>query len=72
MLRRMGNQHHKTLLAEIEQFLAETGMGASYLGSRAVGNSSVVQRLRQGRRIYGETEKGLRQFIEVRKAARCQ
>jgi hypothetical protein len=59
----MMNQHHPELLSEIEAFLCETGMGASYLGKAAVQNSEVVARLRTNRRVWPETEAGLRQFM---------
>jgi hypothetical protein len=36
------------LLAEIEQFLIEHGMGAVEFGRRAVGDTSFVTRLRKG------------------------
>jgi len=57
------------LLAEIDAFLSETGMGASYFGKSAVGNSELVQRLRQGKRCWPETAQKVRAFIrtELRK-----
>lgn len=64
---------HPTLLAEIDAFLSETGMGESYFGKAAVGNSEVVHRLRDGRRVWPETEMGIRAFIlQRRKAATKQ
>lgn len=57
------NQHHPALLSEIETFLAETGMGASYFGKAATKNSEVVARLRQNRRIWPETEANIREFM---------
>ena len=59
------NAHLQPLLAEIEAFLADTGMGASYFGKRATGNSEVVARLRDGGRIWPETEQRIRAFIAV-------
>lgn len=52
-----------TLLQEIEAFLATQKMGASYFGKKAVGNSEVVPRLRDGGRIWPETEAKLRSFM---------
>ena len=52
-----------TLLQEIEAFLAENGMGASYFGKRAVGNSELVSRLRGSGRIWPETEAKVRSFM---------
>jgi hypothetical protein len=51
------------LLAEIEGFLADTGMGPSYFGKLASGNSEVVARLRNGKRVWPETEAKLRAFM---------
>lgn len=55
--------HHPDLLADIEAFLSQTGMGESYFGKRAIGNSEVVKRLRDGGRVWPETEEGLRKFM---------
>lgn len=66
----MQNTHHPKLLAEIEAFLSETGMGVSYFGKAAVGNSEVVTRLRNGRRVWPETEATLRDFIAAQRQAR--
>lgn len=55
---------HQQILPEIESFLSETGMGESYFGKKAVGNSELVDRLRNGRRIWPDTEERVRDFIE--------
>lgn len=60
----MTNTHHPELLAKIEAFLAETGMGASYFGKAAVKNSEVVPRLRSGGRVWPETEATLCEFMK--------
>jgi hypothetical protein len=52
------------LLEEIEKFLAATGMGPSYFGKLAVGNSEIVSRLRANRRVYPETVAKARSFME--------
>lgn len=57
------NIHQNNLLSEIDAFLAETGMGPSYFGKQATGNSEVVSRLREGRRVWPETETKLRAFM---------
>ena len=64
------NAHLQPLLSEIEAFLADTGMGASYFGKRATGNSEVVARLRDGGRIWPETEHRIRAFIAAERARR--
>lgn len=51
------------LLAKIESFLADTGMGETYFGVKAVGNSELVGRLRQGRHIYTDTERAVLEYI---------
>ena len=59
------------LLDEIEAFLAETQMGPSYFGKQAVRNSEIVSRLRNGGRIWPETEAQLRAFmLAARRAAK--
>ncbi len=57
---------HPTLIADIDAFLAETGMSESYLGKKGVGNSEVVSRLRSGGRIWPDTETKLRSFMLMR------
>jgi hypothetical protein len=54
------------LLAEIETFLRSSGMGPSYFGKVAVGNSDLVKRLRKGRPILTVTESQVRAFIAAR------
>ena len=63
---------HPRLLADIDAFLSETGMGESYFGKAAVGNSEVVSRLRSGGRVWPETETRLRSFIAARKDQAAQ
>lgn len=57
-------------LDEIEAFLLESGMGASYFGRIAAGNSELVERLRSGGRVWPETEQKVRAFIVSRRRAR--
>jgi len=59
---------HPILLAEIEAFLADTGMGESYFGKRAANNSEIVARLRAGKRVWPETETRVRAYIMSRRA----
>ncbi|MBO3760379.1 hypothetical protein [Ciceribacter sp. L1K22] len=51
------------ILKQIEAFLSKTGMGASYFGRVAVGNTEVVQRLRDGRSITMATARKLREYM---------
>lgn len=57
----------RPLLEEIDTFLSETGMGESYFGKRATGNSELVSRLRNGRRVWPETEEKVRTFIAAQR-----
>lgn len=64
----MENQEHQPdLLSDIEAFLSETGMGSSYFGKAAVGNSELVKRLREKGRVWPETEQAARDFIADRR-----
>lgn len=56
-----------TLLREIEVFIAETGMGESYFGKAAAGNSELVPRLRSNGRVWPETAAKVRSFIKNRR-----
>jgi len=55
----------QNLLSEIEAFLTATGMGESYFGKLAAGNSELVARLRNQRRVWPETEKKIRSFMKA-------
>ena len=56
-------QHHRTLIEEIDAFIAATGMGESYFGKKATGNSELVSRLRQGKSVLVTTDQAVRTFI---------
>jgi hypothetical protein len=56
---------HDRLLSDIEEFLTETGMGPSYFGKRAAGNSELVERLRAGGRVWPDTEERVREFMRA-------
>lgn len=58
----------KPLLTEIRAFLALSGMGETYFGKAAVGNSELVKRLEKGRRVWPDTEEKVRAFIAERSA----
>ena len=61
---------HHNLLEEIREFLAETGMGASYFGKKAASNSELVARLEDGGRVWPETAKKVRSFIAQERGKR--
>jgi hypothetical protein len=52
------------LLAEIDRFLEETGMGHTTFGVKAVRNSHLVGRLRRGRDIGVATARQVRVFMD--------
>lgn len=54
------------LLSEIRDFLARTGMGPSYFGKVACGNSELVERLEAGKTVTLVTADKIRQFIAER------
>jgi len=56
-------KHTATILNEIEAFLEEADMSASYFGKRAVGNSELVTRLRSGGDVTLRTAERVREFI---------
>ena len=60
------------LLRDIEAFLTEVGMGESYFGKAAVGNSELLKRLRAGKRVWPETEGKARSFMRERRDARLR
>lgn len=60
------------VLEEIDAFLAETGMSASYFGKKATGNSELVSRLRAGRPIQSDTEQRVRAFIKAQRRAKAK
>lgn len=61
------SNYSNSLLTEIEVFLSETRMSASYFGKLASGNSELVKRLRDGRRIWPETDVKIRAFIMAKR-----
>ena len=57
---------HPILLARIDAYLDKSGMSETYLGKAAAGNSEVVRRLRNGGRVWPETEAKILSFIMMR------
>jgi hypothetical protein len=51
------------LLADIEAFIASTGMAPSTLGRKAVNDGKAVSRLQQGKRMWPDTEDKLRSYM---------
>lgn len=54
------------LLSDIDKFLEESGLSDTYIGKKACNNSELVKRLRDGGRIWPETEQKLRAWMLVR------
>lgn len=61
---------HAPLLAEIERFIAATGMGESYFGRRAVNDGKLVRRLRSGRPIEVDTVVKIKVFMRLERERR--
>lgn len=59
------------LLREIRKFLKQTGMGKSYFGKAAAGNSELVARLEEGKTVTLRTAEKARQFIAERQKQRA-
>lgn len=55
------------LLSEIDQFLAEFGIGEHRFGILAANNGRLVERLRSGGRVWPETEERIRKFMSERR-----
>lgn len=53
----------QTLLAEIERFLARTGMAASTFGKYAVDDGKMVERLRRGGTVTLDKAAAIRRFM---------
>jgi predicted nucleic acid-binding protein len=58
------------LLSEIEAFLSEAGIGEHRFGILAAKNGRLVERLRDGRRIWPETEAQVRAYIIAARRAK--
>lgn len=58
------------LLTEIEKFMQANGLGPHRFGILAAKNGRLVDRLRDGRRIWPETEKQIRDFMRSRSKSR--
>ena len=59
------------LLAEIEAFLARTGMGPTQFGKLIDNNTNVVKRLRAGKSITTDTADKIRDFIRNYESSDC-
>lgn len=60
---------HSTILAEIEAFIERHGMAESTFGREALNDWSLISKLRgengkRPRRLFAETEKTIRDFME--------
>jgi hypothetical protein len=60
------------LLSEIEKFMAEANLGPHRFGILAASNGRLVERLREGGRIWPDTEQQVRKFMrEYRRKAKA-
>lgn len=62
----------QSLLSEIDAFLADHNMSDYRFGLRAARNGRLVERLRDGRRVWPETEAMVREFMRTENARRSQ
>jgi len=62
------NTERDSLLAEIEAFIRESGMGEAYFGQAAVVNSKLIPRLRKGESVTVDTAARVRTFMAERRA----
>jgi hypothetical protein len=56
------------LLTDIRSFLTRTGMGPSYFGKAACGNSELVERLEHGGTVTLVTAERIRSFMTEKTA----
>lgn len=54
---------HTDLIEAIDRFLATAGMSEITLGRKALGDPHFVRQLRNGRRVWPETEAKIRRFM---------
>jgi hypothetical protein len=54
---------HHPILADIDAFLTAHGMKESTFGRKAVRDWKLVRELRNGRRLWPETEQAVRNFM---------
>ena len=57
----------KTLLEDIEAFLAASKMAESTFGRGAVNDGNFMAQFRNGRRVWPETESRIREFMAANK-----
>lgn len=55
----------KSLISEIEAYLAESGLSEARFGWLSSRNSRLVERLRDGGRIWPETEARVREWMRL-------
>lgn len=56
------------LLNDVEAFLKATGMAPTRLGGEALGDYHFVRQLREGRRVWPETEAKVRAYMATYQA----
>ena len=60
----------KSLLSDIEKFMADYGIGEHRFGMLAIKNGRLVERLRDGRRVWPETEEKIKEFLIAERVRR--
>lgn len=61
----------KTLLTQLEEFAAETGLGEHRVGILVARNGRIFDRIRAGGRIWPETEARIRLNLEIERKKRA-
>lgn len=61
--------HHPDLIADIEAFLISSDMSGVTFGRKAMGDPHFVRDLRNGRRLWPETEVRAREFLATYRPA---
>lgn len=59
----MMQERYAPMVAEIDRYLAATGISPSYFGEIVCGNVRIINRLRDGGRIFEETRERILAFL---------
>jgi len=61
----------RSLLTEIDSFIAETGLSEHRVGVLLAANGRLLPRLRKGGRVWPDTEQKIRDALHAERARRC-
>ena len=57
-----------TLIRDIDDFCARTGMAESRLGLLSLNDKAFVHKIKRGRRVWSETESKVRAFMDAHRS----